>query len=170
MASWLDYFAYGSNLHPRRLRDRTPSVQFQCTAWLARHRLAFHKRGADGSGKADVVTGSEEDRVHGAVYRMSARDATRLDRIEGLGAGYDRKTVAVITPLGPRLVFCYQAMPAWVLPGLVPFSWYRELVVAGARYHDLPDRYVRRIRSTPCEPDPDPVRAAAHLELLRGPL
>jgi hypothetical protein len=61
-------------------------------------------------------------------------------------------------------------MPAWVLPGLVPFSWYRELVVAGARYHDLPDRYVRRIRSTPCEPDPDPVRAAAHLELLRGPL
>jgi hypothetical protein len=169
MASWLDYFAYGSNLHPRRLLARAPSLQFRCTAWLGCHRLAFHKRGADGSGKADVKTGNPDDRVHGAIYRISARDAARLDRIEGLGAGYLRKDVEVVTPDGPTPVFCYQAMPAWVLPGLLPFSWYRELVVAGALHHGLPDSYVGRIRSTPCEPDPDPARAAAHRELLRGP-
>ena len=169
MPRWLDYFAYGSNLHPRRLLARTPSVQFRCTAWLGCHRLEFHKRGADGSGKADVISGHEDDRVHGAIYRISAQDAVRLDRIEGLGAGYLRKTVEVMTPFGPSLAYCYQAMPAWVLPRLRPFSWYRELVVAGARHHDLPDSYVRRIRSTPCEPDPDPLRAAAQLQILRGP-
>ena len=167
MASWIDYFAYGSNLHPRRLGARTPSLRFLCTGRLDGHRLAFHKRGADGSGKADVVPGRASDRVHGAVYRITTGDAARLDRIEGLGAGYLRRSLEVVTPTGPMAVFCYQAMQAWVMPGLLPFAWYRELVVAGARRHDLPERYVRRIRSVPCEPDPDPARAAAHLDILR---
>ena len=169
MARRVDYFAYGSNLHPRRLGARTPSLEFLATAWLAGHRLVFHKRGADGSGKADVAAGRADDRVHGAVYRISRQDAAQLDRIEGLGAGYARMQAEVVTPAGPRRAYCYQAMPAWIVPGLLPFAWYRELVIAGARHHRLPEGYVRRIRRTPCTSDPDAERAAGHLKLLRGP-
>lgn len=166
MARPLAYFAYGSNLHPLRLLARTPSCVLHCTAHLAAHVLRFHKRGADRSGKADVVPGGSDDRVHGAVYLMSRADKARLDRIEGLGAGYTHRDVTVVTPGGPMSVFCYQAMETHIEPDLPPFSWYRELVLAGARHHGLPNAYVRAIERVYCVPDPDRQRAARHLDVI----
>jgi hypothetical protein len=166
MASSLAYFAYGSNLHPLRLLARTPSCVLQCTAHLAAHVLRFHKRGADRSGKADVIPGGQSDRVHGAVYLMSPADKSRLDRIEGLGAGYTHREVTVETPAGPMAAFCYQAMDTHIQPGLAPFAWYRELVLAGARHHRLPRDYVQAIERVPCVPDPDRGRAARHLDVI----
>ncbi len=166
MARLLAYFAYGSNLHPLRLLARTPSCVLRCTAHLPAHALRFHKRGADRSGKADVVPGRPHDRVHGAVYAMSAADKSRLDRIEGLGVGYVHRDVRVVTPAGPLSAFCYQAMKSHIEPDLRPFAWYRELVLAGARHHGLPDDYVRDIERVSCIPDPDPQRAARHLGVI----
>ena len=54
MSATLLYFAYGSNLHPERLRERVPSAESLGVARLEAHVLRFHKRGRDGSGKCDA--------------------------------------------------------------------------------------------------------------------
>lgn len=160
--STLRYFAYGSNLHPTRLARRVPSSRILDTAVLEGWSLRFHKRGEDGSGKCDVVRAAGAgDRVHGAVYRMDAREQECLDAAEG--PGYE--------PLRLRLdghgtVFLYVALPCHIDGGLKPFSWYKSLVLHGARHHALPEPYVQRIAEVEAVPDPDPERHARHRAIL----
>jgi hypothetical protein len=49
------YFAYGSNMLTRRLRDpaRAPSARVLATGYVTGRRLVFDKAGQDGSGKPD---------------------------------------------------------------------------------------------------------------------
>jgi gamma-glutamylcyclotransferase len=49
------YFAYGSNLDLARMRARAPAVGLIGPALLQGMRLAFDKRGGDGSGKANLA-------------------------------------------------------------------------------------------------------------------
>ena len=80
-----------------------------------------------------------------------------LDRIEG--PGYDRATVEVI--LGGRTIDAdlHVARPEALSPGLPPFDWYRELVLAGARELGLSRDYLDAIEAVPSVADPDPERA-----------
>ena len=51
---------------------------------------------------------------------------------------------------------------------LVPFDWYRDLVVAGAIEHGLPASYIDELMRAPVVSDPDAARAARAYRLLRG--
>ena len=85
----IHYFAYGSNLHPVRLRERVPSADLLGVVERPAHRLAFHKRSHDGSAKCNLFhTASESDRVYGAIYRLDPGQKKDLDRHEGSGKGY----------------------------------------------------------------------------------
>ena len=79
------YFAYGSNLHPLRLRARVPSSRLVGRAKLRGHALRCHKKSLfDGSGKCDAYpTGREDDCVLGAVFTLDAAERPVLD---GFGA------------------------------------------------------------------------------------
>ena len=90
------YFAYGSNLHPARLAARVGRVPVVGTGVCAGRRLAFHKVGQDGTGKCDVPRVAEA-RVYGALYELGPAEWRQLDGIEGLGAGYEREVVSVLT-------------------------------------------------------------------------
>lgn len=159
------YFAYGSNLHPVRLADRVSSAELLGAAVLHGHLLRFHKRGRDGSAKCDALhTGRAADYVLGAVFRVSEAAVARLDALEG--PGYQAATVAVSMAGTPTRALTYRADPDWVDPRLRPFDWYKALVLAGARFHDLPPAWVDGIRAVASEPDPDQERAAAHAALL----
>ncbi|MEA3274376.1 MAG: gamma-glutamylcyclotransferase family protein [Pseudomonadota bacterium] len=137
------YFAYGSNLHPLRLRLRTPSARLFGRAQLRGHRLRFHKRGRDGSAKCDAWrTGRSEDVVHGVVYRVARRDRLDLDRAEDLGRGYDRVRRWVSVNGRTRAVFTYVARPEAIVDDLMPFDWYLGYVLRGARHQGLPGAYV----------------------------
>lgn len=157
-------FAYGSNLLTRRIQERAPSAQVVSVATLAGHRLCWHKRGRDGSGKCDVLpTGDPSDRVIGVIYRLTAADKRLLDLVEGLGAGYAEKEVSLETPSGPVRAWTYCAID--IDPALLPFDWYRALVVAGAREHGFPGAYLAGLDATPSCADPDSTRARRHFEL-----
>lgn len=158
----MDYFAYGSNLHPARLRARVGDVELVATAVLRGARLAFRKVGQDGSAKADVVFAQgTPDTVPGAVYRLTEEQAVVLDGVEGVGRGYERRTVDVeLDGAERRRCFTYLAMPAYVDETLRPFAWYVELVVHGAGYHGFAREYVERLMREPTVSDPDPARAA----------
>ena len=149
------YAAYGSNLHPLRLAERIASARLVTTAFLPDWSLRFHKRSIDESGKCSIFPGG--DGIHVAIFDISAADKRILDRIEGLGAGYSEVVLSI-----PELGDCasYVAERSHIDASLIPYDWYRELVLAGARFHDFPADYVDRIRSFPGRPDPDPDRRA----------
>jgi hypothetical protein len=142
------YFAYGSNLSSERLRapDRAPSARMIGTASLSEHRLAWHKRGADGSGKCTISpTGRRSDGVWGVVWEVSEDEAARLDVVEG--PGYQRVELVVTSANQKMDVFTYLARESHVDPALRPAAWYRALVIAGAREHGLPASWIRRLET-----------------------
>ena len=166
MDTLLHYFAYGSNLHPERMRRRVPSARPLGCAVLTGHVLRFHKQSRkDGSGKCDAhYTGRPQDRVYGAVYSLAAAEKAALDAVEG--PGYEVAERVVIHAGTQRAVFLYRARPDAVRRGLRPFDWYHALVVSGARHHGLPEAYVERLAAVAANPDPDAVRAAKEHALL----
>ena len=165
----LTYFAYGSNMLRQRLRARCPSARRLAVARLHGHRLAFDKRSwRDNTGKCRIEeTGDAGDLVWGVLYDLDASDLTQLDRAEGAGNGHEIVTVDAQVD-GTQVVpaFTYQAEPGFIDASLVPYDWYVELVVAGAKENGLPPAYVRGILSLPTIPDADPARAKAARSFL----
>lgn len=153
----MTYFAYGSNMSTARLRKRAPSARLIGRATLRAHALRFHKRGRDGSAKCDAVaTRDDGDAVHGVLFEIDeASDWEALDRAEG---GYRRAIVEVdaafpFTTKDTKVrATAYLALPASIDDELLPDAWYRDLVVAGAREHDLPEDYIARIEDHPTWP------------------
>src|SRR5580704_11294905 len=79
-----------------RLRYRVPSCRFHSTSQLLKHRLCFHKRSSDGSGKCNAfATAASKDSVFGVVYEISPAEKRALDRAEGLGSGYHDECLRV---------------------------------------------------------------------------
>lgn len=161
------YFAYGSNMSSLRLQARLASATRVSVGRLAGHRLVFHKVGDDGSGKCDAwSTGNPADQVCGVVFDIAEREKGILDRIEGLGIGYEEEWVALLTPgRGVLEAFTYRATR--IDPSLRPYHWYKEHVLAGANENHLPDAYVRTIERVPAIDDPDQVRRAREAEIYR---
>ncbi|MGE0334880.1 MAG: gamma-glutamylcyclotransferase family protein [Gammaproteobacteria bacterium] len=157
------YFAYGSNLHPRRLRARVPIAADLGVAALPGWRLVFHKRSVDGSAKCDIVPAGHADVVFGAVYLLDDAARAALDEIEGVGRGYRRARLAL-----PRFgsADCYLAEPAWIEHALAPYDWYLDLVRAGARTRCFPAPYRQMLDRVRTMPDPDTARADAARRLV----
>lgn len=97
--------------------------------------------------------------AYGVVFTIDASDRRRLDRAEGAGAGYHAETLVVRCRDNDLDVFTYMADEAAVKPELLPFDWYRDLVVAGALEHGLPRDCVGRLRDVPVVEDPDVSRS-----------
>jgi len=160
----LHYFAYGSNMLSRRLRARTPSARVVSVATLPAHELRWHKAGRDGSGKCDIVPSSPESgAVLGVVFEIALSEKPDLDRVEGLGVGYAERQVEVQTGAGTRWVFTYQAIDIDCCA--VPYTWYKALVVAGAREHEFPEDYVQALVATRTSADTDHERETQNLLL-----
>ena len=161
------YFAYGSNMLTRRLcaPGRAPSATMQATGYITGHRLTFDKLGKDGSGKCDALrTGKQLHRVYGVVYEIAHADRAALDEAESLGVGYDAARVQVITHDGRITALTYIARLKQAQ--LVPFRWYRDLLIAGATEHRLPPDYIQNLRAIPAIDDHDDQRHATHQKLL----
>ena len=72
-------FAYGSNLCVERILARVRSTRVLTVARLEGHALRFHKRGRDGSAKADAwSSGDPRDVVWGVVYELATADKATL--------------------------------------------------------------------------------------------
>jgi hypothetical protein len=137
-------FAYGSNMHPERMRTRVPDARALGAAALSDHRLALNKRGRDGSAKANLVR-QRGDRVWGVVWELEATEVAVLDGYEG---GYERVAVAVTAAAGP--VWRGEAYVSHrVDEALLPFAWYLRFLVEGARAHGFPEDYVAFLESLP---------------------
>lgn len=136
----IHYFAYGSNMLTARLVERCGTARSINAAFVEGFALAFSKVSKDGSGKATLVQ-HEQSTVHGVLFSLHSSELPKLDALEGLGKGYDRIEVDVVTDRAPSKIVAHTYIATKMDDDLVPFDWYLGLVVAGARDHVLPDDY-----------------------------
>ena len=169
----MKYFAYGSNMLTRRLKapSRAPSAVARGVATIAGFAVRFHKVSADGSGKCTLLASEDDSAVaYGVLYELADADADRLDRVEGVHTGgYSRCSVRLRLLDGRTTdAETYVAGDRYIDPARVPFDWYRDLVVAGAVEHGLPQAYIEELAHVPVASDPDTLRVAAARRLLEG--
>jgi hypothetical protein len=114
-----------------------------------------------------ILETSPTSAVWGALFTVPAEGKRRLDRIEGLGRGYDRIGVTATTPEGTAAAaWTYVAAASHIDEDLRPYTWYRDLVLSGVEALPAPAPYVRKLRAVETKEDPDPVREAAERRFL----
>jgi len=150
-----------------RLLERVPSANLLDVIELDKHRLAFQKRGRDGSSKCNLVhTGGESDGVCGAIYQMDSAHKQALDCFEGNGNGYHDSQLTVELHGKEYSCFTYFAQQSYIENNLKPYHWYKNLVVLGAKHLQFPDGYVRSIELIESVEDPDETRRERHNLLI----
>jgi len=158
------YFAYGSNMHPRRMAERVKNAELVGVGSLSGHALRFHKRGQDGSGKCNALfTGDGRNAINGVVYAVDREGRRNLDIAEG---GYRARDVCVLIKDSRSTCFTYTAEPGMIDGSLRPFAWYKQYVLDGGAHHGLPATYMQAISDIQTVSDPDEVRHAMHLSCL----
>lgn len=162
------YFSYGSNMSINRLRDRVPSATKIGTGTLKEHKLKFHKvSNQDGSAKCDAEkTGNPDHIIYGVVYQIAAAEKPELDKIEGLGYGYDQKNVSIELQDG-TIIAAFTYFATNIDSSLKPFDWYKKHVLRGARENDLPEEYIQKIQTIEMEQDTDKTRRERELSVYR---
>ncbi len=158
----MKYAAYGSNLHPIRLMERVPSAQFLGKAIIKDKALRFHKRSKDRSGKCNIVTDINNN-VYVAVYEIHESEKPALDNAEGVGYGYRTVTLEIS---GYGECFTYVAEQSNIDDSLLPYSWYKELVLVGCEKLNFPKDYIDFIRAVPATEDPDEELHAKKMKLV----
>jgi hypothetical protein len=142
------YFAYGSNMNWQQIRDRCPSARYVGNATLPDHRLAFTRKSVDrGCGVADAIP-TEGCHLWGVVYEISDLDVGRLDASEGFRPKREKNSYfrreCLIWLDGddqrPLTVSAYFGDPQTNPP--LPNAEYKNLIVSGAQYWHLPEKYV----------------------------
>ncbi|KAL4973816.1 hypothetical protein BDW66DRAFT_98516 [Aspergillus desertorum] len=91
------YFAYGGNIHLKRMAKRCPNARYLGVARLSGYRWQINERGY-----ANIVKVSMEPRdasvlmpVQGLCYLITAEDEAKLDRAEGVPTAYQKRILAV---------------------------------------------------------------------------
>lgn len=164
--STIKYFAYGSNMSICRLRKRVKSAEPVARAILPCHRLEFHKKSKDKSGKCDIVLSSAADAVWGRVFHINSNEKETLDCYEGSGCGYFEKYVTVELDCGSTMrAVTYYANPKKTKLGLKPYTWYKKHVLKGAKEAHLPPEYIKRIKAIDAVKDCCKEREVDELEI-----
>lgn len=162
------YLAYGSNLHPPRLTTRVSSSRVVGVVEMLGFRLSFHKRSIDSSGKCMIYAEQgQHHKVYGVLYEFDCQEKAALDVAEGKGNGYCEQLMKFSLNGEAYTPYVYVAQSTHIDSTLVPYHWYKDLVLAGARYHGLPDEYIASIEATPSKPDLNFKRKQENEYLLR---
>jgi gamma-glutamylcyclotransferase (GGCT)/AIG2-like uncharacterized protein YtfP len=151
----IPYFAYGSNMLLERIQRRIPSARVLGTATLGGYTLRFNKLSKDGSGKANIVPSADpRAKVYGVLYHLEDEERPRLDKAEGLGHGYQVRCLRVKRDGAEEEVLAYVAAPEAIRDDLLPFQWYKNMLIHGATQNRLPESYVRQIEAVEAVEDP----------------
>ena len=95
MVKTVYYFAYGSNLNKKQMRERCPDSKPMFIATLPNYKLVFVGWSRQWRGGVASIKSFRGERVPGAVYELSDRDLRRLDSYEGYPGNYNRMKVTV---------------------------------------------------------------------------
>jgi len=141
------YFAYGSNMDPERMRERSISFSQRIRAVLKGYRLEFNKVASRNpqEGYANVVK-FENGIVEGVLYEIPDSDLSKLDRFEGYPNHYNRVKVKVKLNDGQEVeAVAYIAQPNKMRDGLKPSRDYLDHLLAAKDI--LSESYRRKLEA-----------------------
>src|SRR5260370_29935716 len=138
------HFAYGWNRSRALMSARCPGAEAIGTATLSGWRFVINP---EGFGSIAAQPGG---RVHGVLWRLSARDLAAVNAYESIDSGlYLRRRLAVRcgeTPATALVYFARRLVVGVHRPGYIPFT------LNSAREWQLPEPYIRSL--PPWAPSP----------------
>ena len=145
------YFAYGSNMSEKRLKERTPSAKFVQTGVLNNYYLTFHKRSDNGSGKCTIEY-SKSSEVYGVLFKIKKSEECKLDKAEGFPKGHYAKLFVEIEMCDSKCgekkwAQTYIAASNYICRTVKPTKDYKKYVLDGACEHNLPQSYIDCLKS-----------------------
>lgn len=162
-------FAYGSNMLLQKLKINMPSAKKVANGYITGYRFSFNKVSKkDGSAKGNIVyTGNNDDIVWGIIYEISEEEKKALDREEGLGRGYRQEVVSITTSEGNEMdALAYIADIRAIRNGLLPFDWYRDMVITGAKKNGLPEDSITALENFKYKFDNDEERRKLKYQII----
>lgn len=144
------YFAYGSNMNPRRVAERGIGYDRVTAARAAGFAVRFEKRSRlqAGAGHANLAY-SHGGVAEGVLYRLTDdAQIVKMDPYEGVPVHYSRDSILVETECGGAWAWTYFANRAVIALDLKPPQWYVAHMTAGERF--LSAEYTAWLRSVEC--------------------
>jgi len=94
------YFAYGSNISRRQMRERCPRARPRFTATLPDYKLMFAGWSDKWQGGVATIRPCKGAKVIGAIYDIDEKCLRALDKCEGYPTVYGRMNVLLIAENG----------------------------------------------------------------------
>lgn len=95
------YFAYGSNLNRKQMKERCPGCKPLYKATLPNYKLIFTGQAGRRGGGTATIQRFQDEKVIGGIYEISEKDLKSLDKYEGIS--YTRINIKVFTEDGEPL-------------------------------------------------------------------
>jgi hypothetical protein len=161
-------FSYGSNMYSKRLIKRVPSADFLDIGKSHGFKVEFFKRSKDGSSKATLIrTKNKSDIIWGTISSILKKEKHLLDEAEGLGEGYNEECIPIKTETGKDIcTITYIAEDSYINKELIPYRWYKRLVIEGAKENRLPKKYIEKLKLQKAKKDKNTERAKRELKIL----
>ena len=143
------YFAYGSNLDQKQMKDRCPCFKLVGIAKKTDFQMTFPRCSEKQKGGVASIEESRGDVVWGALYGLTPADVRELNRKEGVQSGKYRKVCGfqVIRPDG-TLVQAYTYI-ANKCGSFKPHRDYLYKIIGGAQEWGLPPAYIEKLKRIP---------------------
>lgn len=132
------YFAYGSNMLEKQMKDRGCSIKTRTKGILYNFEFKFNKRSKDKSGKANIQEKAHSI-VEGVIYDI---DSDSLQKLASHEKGYHEKNVQISVDENLLKCITFVADEETIDNGLKPKKEYKETIVQGARDFHLSISYV----------------------------
>ena len=135
------YFAYGSNMISRQMRNRCPGGELAGIAVLDGYRFLINSRGV-----ATIIEDSSS-KVHGVLWNITDADERSLDFYEGISTGlYVKRPVKVTIKTEEGVhVSALVYVAADSTPGL-PRAGYLHAIVDAAERKGFPKEYIKELK------------------------
>jgi len=145
------YFAYGSNLHLPRMLSRCPGAEMLFIARRDGYQFRMTRKRSNGFGAADIVP-AEGSCVYGVVYLIPQSQRGDLRKAEGWrenrGAYLEQKDFDVVnTATGETARTVTYTVRQPHQPPVPTTRRYRDFVLNGARYWQLPLEYIDQLQA-----------------------
>jgi cation transport regulator ChaC len=155
------YFAYGSNMHDAIFLERRQMHPLATRwGWLDHYRLCFNLPVGPGERGAANLEAEAEARTCGMLYLLTPEECDRLDRTEGLQSNVYRRIPVEVLAEGKERIAAFTYQSSRTRSDRKPSARYLNLLLTGARRHQLPVEYVCFLESFELagdEREPDPI-------------
>ena len=147
--SAVHYFAYGSNMNPKRVTARGIEYREILSGHLFDYELVFNKYSNTREGSAANIARRANEVTEGVLYRLvDAEQITKMDPFEGFPNHYTREKLRILADPESVYAWVYIANQRFVKENLLPPRWYLNHLLEGKEF--LSEHYYKKLLDVRC--------------------